>query len=45
VPVAEVGQVMGLTETQVQRAFDNFTRNQRTTQYLRIVPLELKPAG
>jgi hypothetical protein len=45
VPAAEVAQVMGLTETQVQHAFDDFTRKQRTTQYLRMVPLELGDPG
>lgn len=45
VPAAEAAQVMGLTETQVQHAFDDFTRKQRTTQYLRMVPLELTEPG
>ncbi len=39
VPISEVAQVMGLTEVQVQRAFDDFTRKQRTTEYLRMPPL------
>ena len=39
VPLPEVAQAMGLTEVQVQRAFDDFTRKQRTTQYLRMPPL------
>ncbi|MCL4294802.1 MAG: NAD(+) synthase [Anaerolineae bacterium] len=39
VPVAEVAQGMGLTETQVQRAFADFTRKQHTTDYLRLPPL------
>jgi NAD+ synthase len=38
VPVSEVAQVMGLTEAQVQRAFDDILRKQRTTQYLRLAP-------
>jgi NAD+ synthase len=38
VPAAEVAQVMGLTEVQVQRAFDDITRKQRTTEYLRLSP-------
>lgn len=41
IPKAEVGAVMGLTEDQVQRAFDDFTRKFRTTSYLRMPPLEL----
>jgi len=45
VPVAEVAQVMGLTETQVQHAFDDFTRKQRTTRYLRTPPLDLSEPG
>jgi NAD+ synthase len=38
VPVPEVAQVMGLTTEQVQRAFDDFTRKHRTTEYLRLPP-------
>jgi NAD+ synthase len=41
VPIAEVARVMSLTEEQVQRAFDDFTRKQRTTDYLRMAPIEL----
>lgn len=41
-PVSEVAQAMGLTEIQVQRAFDDFTRKQRTTEYLRMPPLGMK---
>lgn len=41
VPIPEVAQVMHLTEEQVQRAFDNITRKQRTTDYLRMLPLEM----
>jgi len=40
VPVPEVAQVMGLTEEQIQRAFADLTRKQRTTQYLRTLPIE-----
>ncbi|RLC64932.1 MAG: NAD(+) synthase [Chloroflexota bacterium] len=40
VPVAEVAQVMGLTEEQVQRAFSDFERKRRTTAYLRTMPIE-----
>ncbi len=39
VPLPEVAEAMGLTEVQVQRAFDDFDRKQRTTQYLRTPPL------
>jgi NAD+ synthase len=39
VPLAEVAVVMGLSEVQVQRAFDDFTRKYRTTEYLRMQPL------
>jgi len=39
VPAAEVATVMGLTETQVQRAFADFTRKKRTTDYLRMEPV------
>ena len=42
VPVAEVAQVMGLTEIQVRRAFDDFTRKLRGTEYLRLAPLDIK---
>jgi NAD+ synthase len=38
VPLLEVAEAMGLTEVQVQRAFDDFDRKQRTTQYLRMPP-------
>ncbi len=41
VPVPEVARVMGLTEAQVQHAFDDFTRKQRTTEYLRMQPVSL----
>jgi NAD+ synthase len=44
VPVPEVAQVMGLTEVQVERAFDDITRKERTTQYLRMLPPILSPA-
>jgi NAD+ synthase len=42
VPVPEVARVMDLTEVQVQRVFDDLTRKQRTTAYLRTPPLGLK---
>lgn len=40
VPVAEAARVMGLTEEQVERAWTDFTRKRRTTQYLRTLPIE-----
>ncbi len=39
VPIQQVAQVMNLSEVQVQRAFDDFTRKGRTTDYLRIQPM------
>lgn len=36
VSVEVVAQAMGLNETQVQRAFNDFSRKQRTTDYLRM---------
>ncbi len=41
VPVPEVAQVMGLTEEQVQRVFDDLIRKRRTTDYLRMPILRL----
>lgn len=41
VPIAEVAQVMDMTEAQVQHAFDDFSRKQQTTAYLRMVPARL----
>jgi NAD+ synthase len=35
----EVARVMGLTETQVQRAFDDLARKRRTTEFLRMAPV------
>jgi NAD+ synthase len=40
-PISEVAQVMGLTEVQVQRAFNDFSRKKRTTEYLRRAPIQL----
>jgi NAD+ synthase len=40
-PVSEVAEVMGLTEAQVQRAFNDFSRKKRTTEYLRQAPLHI----
>jgi NAD+ synthase len=39
VSIVEVAEVMGLSETQVKRAFDDFARKDRTTEYLRMPPL------
>ena len=44
VPVPEVAKVMDLTEDQVQRAFTDFTRKQRTTEYLRTIPIDYSSA-
>jgi NAD+ synthase len=44
VPISEVAQAMDLTEDQVQNAFDDFTRKERTTNYLRMPPVELDDA-
>jgi NAD+ synthase len=41
VPAAETAQVMGLTEVQVQRAYEDFSRKHRTTEYLRMAPVGL----
>ena len=41
VPRAEVAQALELTEPQVQRAFDDFARKTRATNYLRTAPLEI----
>ncbi len=38
IPVSEVAEGMGLTEEQVLRAYKEFTRKQRTTEYLRMAP-------
>jgi len=40
VPGPEVARVMSLTEEQVQRVFADLTRKQRTTQYLRTLPID-----
>jgi len=39
VPVPQVAAVMGLSEAQVQRAFNDFTRKHRTTEYIRTAPI------
>ena len=45
VPVEEVADVLGLKPVQVQRAFDDFTRKHRTTEFLRLPPLEPDAEG
>jgi NAD+ synthase len=49
VPVPKVARVMGLTEEQVRRAWIDLARKQRTTQYLRMMPIgyqrEKSPGG
>lgn len=45
VPVSEVSKVMELNEQQVQRAFTDFSRKSRTTEYLRTQPLGLETAS
>jgi NAD+ synthase len=40
VPIADVALTMSLSEEQVQRAFSDFERKRRTTEYLRMVPIE-----
>jgi len=42
VPVSEVAGAMDLTESQVQNAFDDFTRKQRTTDFLRLAPITIE---
>jgi NAD+ synthase len=39
VPVDEVAEVMELTNEQVERAFRDFERKRRTTEYLRTEPM------
>ena len=41
VPASQVADVMGLTEAQVRRAFADFSRKHRTTEYLRLPPAPL----
>jgi NAD+ synthase len=38
ISISEVAAVMGLSELQVQRAFDDIRRKHRTTEYLRLLP-------
>jgi len=41
IPLSTVAQVLGVEEIQVERAFKDFTRKQRTTDYLRLNPIFL----
>ncbi len=45
VPMDEVTSAMSLTEVQVRRAYDDFARKRRTTEYLRLPPLDFSDAG
>lgn len=42
IPISEVCSGLNLTEAQVQRAYDEFSRKQRTTEYLRMAALSLE---
>lgn len=42
VPVKDTAEVMGLTEQQVSRAFADFVRKSRATEYLRTLPLDYR---
>jgi len=42
VPIAEVAEETGLGEQQVQRAFNDFRRKMRTTEFLRTPPLGME---
>jgi NAD+ synthase len=41
-PISDVSKEMGLNEAQTQRAFNDFQRKQRTTEYLRMPPINIK---
>lgn len=43
VPIPEAAGVMGLTEVQVSRVFDDLTRKRRTTEFLRMPPISIAP--
>ena len=45
VPAADAAKVMGLDTEQVQRVFDDITRKQRTTNFLRLQPPMLESAA
>jgi NAD+ synthase len=40
-PIAEAAELTGLTEIQVQRAWDDILRKKRTTDYLRMEPVSI----
>lgn len=42
IPVDEVAAGTGLTETQVERAYNDFLRKERTTEYLRTLPIGIQ---
>jgi NAD+ synthase len=42
VPVEDAARVMDLTEEQVRRAFADFVRKQRATEYLRTLPIDYR---
>ncbi|MBN1657092.1 MAG: NAD(+) synthase [Anaerolineae bacterium] len=42
VPVKDTAEVMDLTEEQVNRAFMDFVRKKRTTEYLRTLPIDYR---
>jgi len=42
IPIGQVAEAMQLSEQQVQRAWDDFSRKQRTTDYLRTAPLGIQ---
>ena len=41
IPITEISKELDLTLDQVQRAFTDFTRKQRTTDYLRLPPIQV----
>jgi NAD+ synthase len=41
IPVPQISKEMGLTPDQVQRAFTDFTRKKRATEYLRLAPIQI----
>jgi NAD+ synthase len=45
IPVEEVAQAMSLTVAQVENTWADFDRKKRTTDYLRMIPLELSDAA
>lgn len=43
IPPPEVSAVLGLTEEQIKRVYDDLDQKERTTQYLRMPPFKLAP--